>query len=367
MTEQTTHHPFGPSSLERRFLCPWSAKAEHGLPEDENPYAASGTRIHEAAAKYITEDVSPKLEDVAEQEAAEAICWKWDQFRSQHEINTAQAERRLVYKQPWGDEIYHGTADVVVNTDDAGVFIIDWKTGRRQVADASDNWQGAGYALALMQECNLAEVSVLFFNPVARQETRALFNDMATLNDQITAAIAKCETATEEDARPGLSQCRYCKAAKAGVCKMFIREASLRLNAMNSPMSEWTDDQASSELDRVKAAEKYIEAVKAEVLRRAARNGGVCGAWKVRERLGARKVKDVGGLFGAVENVVSEPEFMSICTIPVGKLETLWAQKRKTDNPDAKVRDLKADFKTITEPFMELGPSTTELYKEDAP
>ena len=79
-------NPYSASQLGRRFLCPGSAKAEEGLPEVESPEAASGTRIHRAAAVLDVRD--PGLEQV--NEAASAfdltedetdVLRSWIQFR----------------------------------------------------------------------------------------------------------------------------------------------------------------------------------------------------------------------------------------------------------------------------------------------
>ena len=79
-------NPYSASQLGRRWLCPGSAKAEEGLPEVESPEAASGTRIHKAAAVLDLIGAS----DIGILEAAEAfdlngdeteVLQGWLQFR----------------------------------------------------------------------------------------------------------------------------------------------------------------------------------------------------------------------------------------------------------------------------------------------
>lgn len=51
--EEMKHHPFGPSSFERRELCPGSYRMEMDLPSVESPDSQEGTRKHEEIAKAI--------------------------------------------------------------------------------------------------------------------------------------------------------------------------------------------------------------------------------------------------------------------------------------------------------------------------
>ena len=370
-SSSSKHHLYGPSSLERRSLCPWSAKAEMNLPEDTNPYAEAGTRIHAAAAAHVAEVEIPPLDGTDEQEAFEGIAAFWDRFKAEHEVLTVQAERRLALKTPWGEEIYHGTADVVANCAD-GAWIIDWKTGRRKVEDASDNWQGAGYALALMQECKLTEVNVIFFNPVARQETRARFDDMDTLFQQINGVLTKCDAAKAEDATPGEVQCRYCKAAKAGTCTMWLRWCAQRANYIRElpKLVDWPDEIVSSEMKRISEILKYYDVLKAEATRRAEANGGRCGALELREKSGARKVEDIDAVHDKVADVIGPDRFLSLCTIPVGKLETAWVEARKAMEPDRKLKvvDLKDELSELCGDAIGRGAPTKELvFKEAEP
>jgi hypothetical protein len=367
--DSSKHHLYGPSSLERRSLCPWSAKAEMNLPEDTNPYAEAGTRIHAAAAAYVMGQEPPKLESMEEQEAFEGIAAYWDRFRASHEVLTVQAERRVAFKTPWGEEIYHGTVDVIANCAD-GVWIIDWKTGRRKVEDAGDNWQGAGYALSVMQECKLTEVNVIFFNPVARQETTARFDDMDTLFSQINGVLQKCEAASSADAVPGETQCRYCKAAKAGTCIMWLRWSMQHLNVLSAKLEDWPDDIVSTELRRISEAQKFMDVLKAEAIRRAEANGGRCGSLELREKSGARKVEDIDAVHDKVADVIGPDRFLSLCTIPVGKLETAWVEARKAMEPDRKLKvvDLKNELSGLCGDAIGRGAPTKELvFKEAEP
>ena len=365
MDNSSKHHLYGPSSLERRFLCPWSATAEANLPEDTNPYAESGTRIHAAAAAYVTGQEPPKLESMEEQEAFEGIAAYWDRFRASHEVLTVQAERRVAFRTPWGEEIYHGTADVLANCAD-GVYIIDWKTGRRKVEDAGDNWQGAGYALAVMQECKLSEINVVFFNPVARQETTARFDDMDTLFTQINGVLRKCEAASSTDAVPGETQCRYCKASKAGTCVMWLKWSMARLSYTPN-ISEWPDDIVSSEMKRISEAMKYADVLKAEAIRRAEANGGRCGSLELREKQGPRRVEDIDAVADKVANVIGQDKFLSLCTVPIGKIEAAWVEERKRMEPGKKLKvvDLKNELSELLGDAIGRGSPSKELvFKE---
>jgi len=50
------HHPFSPSQLYRRVLCPGSYRMEEGLSDTSSPEAAEGTMLHREVAWRGTND-----------------------------------------------------------------------------------------------------------------------------------------------------------------------------------------------------------------------------------------------------------------------------------------------------------------------
>ena len=61
------HHPFSPSSLERRIACPGSYLLEKNLPPmPENPDAAEGTRLHAACATGDLTGLDPEQRELVE-------------------------------------------------------------------------------------------------------------------------------------------------------------------------------------------------------------------------------------------------------------------------------------------------------------
>ena len=54
MEEIMNHHPFGPSSLERRELCPGSWRLEKDLPPVETKDSIEGTELHKSIADLIS-------------------------------------------------------------------------------------------------------------------------------------------------------------------------------------------------------------------------------------------------------------------------------------------------------------------------
>lgn len=364
------HHLYSPSSMERRYLCPASAKAEKDMPEFTSDAAESGTRIHEQASLLINQlangeiKVEP-LADVAEQEKAESIRDFFLREKIAMDGTTVfLTEHKVTYGTPMVHELFNGTVDAIMKREDGSVDIFDWKTGMNPVDEADSNWQGAMYAIAAMQGCLATEARVVFYNPTIKQTTRAEFNvgDMKLIEERVIDVIGKCEP---EDAPcvAGLKQCRYCKAALGGTCAAF-REWMARQTAVpKTSISDMDDATLAQEYERVTSpVKKYADALKAEMLRRAKENG-TCGGYEIKVREGARQITDLQGLYNAIQEIVPYDEFVRICKVPVTALLNLYGDKYRKLQPDIQAKEIKGFFGDVSEPFMGRGESTETLVK----
>ena len=115
----------------------------------------------------------------------------------------------------YGETLYTGTADVLIERPDDSATLIDWKTGRRAVEEASDNLQGAAYALAAMQQHGYKAVEVIFYNPVIHQVTSHTYtvDGGVEVARQIVAIIEACKD-PNAPCKPGEEQCRYYPRAR---------------------------------------------------------------------------------------------------------------------------------------------------------
>lgn len=163
----TGHHLYGPSSLERRALCPASARLEKDLPNTESPYAAEGTMLHKVVAFWIniraTGTMPPGVDKLTlEQREVCRRCYEFAQSVIPDRA-TVYIEQKISLKN-WTTELLNGTPDIVAD-DGETLVVIDWKFGRNPVAPADENLQGAGYAAMGMQTYKRRRAVVYFFQP----------------------------------------------------------------------------------------------------------------------------------------------------------------------------------------------------------
>lgn len=216
------HHPFGPSSLRLRQLCPASYQVEQGLADVENEYSRKGSDLHALIAKAL--NTTGKLTVYSEEEHAVLTkCIKYINKTLGDSI-FEHTEKELKYIAENGEILFYGTSDVVAKAEDGTLVIIDWKTGRGRVPLVKDNLQMKAYALAAMQEYGEEKVKACIYNPTINQRSSFTFKNKAKLEEEILAIIAACK---EEDPEivPGFEQCRFCLGSVHDKCIEGIKQS----------------------------------------------------------------------------------------------------------------------------------------------
>lgn len=317
----TTHHPFSPSCLERRFLCPASYLQEKDLPSVDNPEASLGTRLHALIAERaktgcITQPLSEEESNIVENAISLLTSYMYG-------CEAIFVEEPLEYYAD-GKLVYNGTADIVILFKDK-VIIIDWKTGHREVTEAENNWQGAAYALAAMQKFGRSKAEVVFYNPVIFQKSATTFDNWKVLDTQIRGLIAKCE---QPDAQlvSGDKQCRYCKASIHGTCPLLCRSladiTSSEVALSNSPeqmIENLPDEKLIDFYEKCKLLEP-LQKKADEVVRARCRAKGSLGQYSLKVIAGARQILDLQAAYN-LSNLETK-KFLECCTVSVPKLET---------------------------------------------
>ena len=326
--ERPTHCEWGPSALARLDKCPGSLRLSSNLAETESEDASRGTRIHAIAARLILGGKPDDTDDPAELELAMKIA---DYAKSEIEAVGAlevHVEQEVEYSLFPGEVLFWGTSDMILVCADC-VRVYDWKTGFRPVTEAENNLQGAAYALAAMQGYRRDTAIVTFFNPAISQLTTAEFGDTTALALEISKVI---RNAQKDDApcNPGEEQCRYCRAAAAGVCaaRLAVVGAAngIAHDGMVAPLAEWQDAQLAGWHERLQIAAKFAEQVKSEMIRRC-QQSGECFGYEAREQSGGRDARDICQAWFAVSDDVQQSEFLECCALSVSKLKTLYSSK----------------------------------------
>ncbi len=363
----SSHHPFGPSSLRRRELCPASYRMEEDLPDaPASPDSARGTRIHAAIADLVagTDIDEASLAD----DELEAVQWAVQWLRDEFSGWTLMPEVRLSCDY-CGEELYYGSADIVaVHPDgpDHGLAVVDWKTGRAGVADAADNVQLAAYALAAMQTYGAERCRVWIVNPCTGHYTDTMHDDPAGVAEYIRRVIQACY-ASELPCRPSAEACRYCRANAAGVCPGMGRryEALVTVSNRDEELDRWPDNRLAEFVRGCGVIRVMAAAAEEELRRRCVVRGSVAG-WSVRPRNGARRVVDPDGLVAVLNgNGFDLAEHAGCLRIDAAETERQFSEFAVRSGQSATKKEARAWYGTLSAPYIE-QVSTPVLVDERA-
>lgn len=320
------HHPFSPSCLERRDLCPGSWEVEAAIPDMTTPEASSGTRIHEAVAYGLSlkdgQSVGVVLQDNEKELTEKCLSFARNYIADGQEM---LVEQPLAFYDEGSEEpLYTGTADVVL-VGKQSVTIIDWKTGYSPVVEAANNLQGAAYALAAMQQWSKSSATVIFYNPRIGQETAHTFENWRGIRDEIKAIIDKCKS-PERQLCTGEKQCKYCKGALSGSCPA-LQAHTLELSAsvqvgLIEQLKGLSDEKVLNLFESCKPAQKLIDAIESEIKERAEKNGS-CGDYTIKLVSGGYECKDIQQTFRV--SGLAPDKFLDCCSVSLPKLKKQYA------------------------------------------
>ena len=324
------HHPFSPSALERRDLCPGSWEVEAAIPDMTTPEAESGTRLHKAIADLINTNslLMPENSGYTPEEAE--ICEKAVHLYHEEQarygrICKVYVEQELeFFDEGQTEPLYRGTADVILVFPDS-VTVIDWKTGFNPVQEAANNLQGAAYALAAMQHFSKSKAAVIFYNPRIGQRTAHDFTNWKGIRDEIKAIIDHCKS--EPTLKPGENACKYCKGALSGSCPALQTQTlGLSVSAkagLIEQLKDLSDEKALELFEACKPAQKLIDAIEAEIKERTEKNGS-CGDYTIKMVSGGYECKDIQQTFRV--SGLSPDKFLDCCAVSLPKLKKQYAE-----------------------------------------
>lgn len=317
-----THHPFGPSSLNRRMLCPGSYRMEDGLPETESEEANEGTRLHAVMA-----GADPG--DWMDGEQQELIEWAGDKVRELDIIpGTERREERLVLMDgrkvlSFGSPDLYGMQSAYALAPPTPL-VVDYKFGRGDVPEPAENIQMADYSAMVMRKLRESACLAVIIQPRLRRMDSYLYTDMPG----IVATIRKIRAASEaEDAPlvPGEEQCKYCRAklvcpALQAKCKALAERAPADVIPYAAPA------QLAEMYDRWKLAERFGKALKTRI-REVCEAEGECAGLYLKPKAGDRSITDPEGAFGLLSGALTADEFLACSAVSVSQLEAKYAAK----------------------------------------
>ena len=306
------------SSMERYQLCPGSYMAERGLPEATSEDAETGNRIHavlagDAVTTPLTDDEERTME-ACRRQAEDLITETVPGNDAIHE------ERRLWFGNQWS-----GKPDVVaVDCIFADGLVIDYKTGRGEVASAEGNMQLRALAVLAAEEHKLDRVTVAIVQPLAGPPSVCLYaaGDLKTARNEVLGII---DAIRRPDAPriPSAKACQYCKAKGTERCPESIAAVeSLPLEVSRDGREiVLTPERLAELLEKLPMVEKVIEAIRGKA-RRMLEAGETVPGWALKPGAERETITDPTTVYNrAAAAGVNSESFMACVSVTKGKLK----------------------------------------------
>lgn len=357
------------SNIQRRRLCPGSARMEAGLGQEDSEYSEEGKFLHSQFMRPHSDECTPdQLEALT---LAEFYADKhFEKLRRNFAVPESADyidEREVGY---WlygasGEPVYPGHADLIRTWPRYQVRgIIDAKFGYLDVEDAADNDQLASYFVMAHQQVAVGITGVCIVQPrnFGPRITEAIYYavDVTKTRNDLVRIVLESEK-PDAPVIPGKTQCHFCKAKAK--CEAYQSFAKIRY-----PLAVETLDNSQLERlhDAIKAAEAIQGDVQAEMRRRLA--DGTLPGWKLRNTGDTTTVTKPSGLFLSLKDYFRDnPNFTAKKFDECRKLEwgkfnalikdlTGWSDKRA-----------KAFVKDFTAPYVERIPKEKAVVRGNAP
>ena len=305
------------SSMERYQLCLGSFAAEQGQPDQPSSDAESGNRIHAALAG---ETVNPPLTD--DEERTAESC----KIQAEALIHNTVEDGGVILRETriWHiGEGWSGKPDVVaLSACGKRALVIDYKTGRGEVADATSNMQLRALAVLVADEYWADEVTVAIVQPLAGPVSTCTYDSAAL--DIAREEIARIiEGIHKPDAQriPSAKACKYCRAKS--VCpeaQKLATDAPLMVSRNGRELSI-TPERMAEFLEQIPAIEAVVEAVQAKAKRMLEADPASVPGWTLKPGAVRESITDPAQVFGRFLALGgTQEQFMPAITVAKTKL-----------------------------------------------
>lgn len=333
------------SNFERLAACPgswWWAKQAPEAEETED--AATGTRIHAYLAGEITADKLTE-EEIHTATACDSAAWEFLRSRGLTPEDPIHKERRFWFEDLSASRIFSGKADLFARKG-AMAAIIDYKTGRGDVAPAPENLQLRALVACVACEEFLSSVEVAIVQPWASPRVTVAIYDGFAIGRAIAEALEIVRRATTDEGKTTVAgeHCKYCPAkglcpaTKAAVQTMAVTTTDRGARELMSPADKLAFWKACN------LAIEIAESFKSHVKRALEEDPGCIPGLTLKPGAVRTKVTDVSTLFQRMNQRFGVPgdAFANACSITKTDLKELTrsATGKKGKELDATVAEL---------------------------
>lgn len=317
------HYRYSPSGAYRWFCCPGCLRAQDGIPDSGNKYAAEGTLAHEVGAALLM--AKPKTPACTEEMFAHC-----EAYRDTVQDFFAPAKTRLWVEREILSEVipdFGGTIDAIVwNEIEKELILFDLKYGKGVQVFAESNLQLLCYAALAMELPEFAEAKTI---KMYIYQPRADVNNPLRGDHTTPQAIAvwREKTLLPAIAAAGKSNaplcagdwCRWCRAfGSCSQARDTVQDAAM-VKLKGSPIAPPEPESLNPEqmrrvLDFAETLQAWVKAVEAEGIARLARGEKIEGR-KLVQKSTHRKWIDANEAAKALEKyghaIWTAPELIS--------------------------------------------------------
>ena len=357
-TTPRQHHEFSPSRLQQYSLCPGSYWMQKGLPEQPSAAADEGTMLHVAVATGKIDNLTPEQMELVEMCMSlrmELLHKGYHHYGSEVHLVVKDADGKVL-TEGWADDVFvsyvPGSCTVVEKA-----IAVDYKFGWTRVVEAKENTQTCTYALALHQLFECPIVEAILFQPRIHFRSSYEFIEWPAILVNIKDIIEAARSSKYMWLKPSEAACRYCRARLA--CPAF------RINFQNMQAAASSYDLTNPTIlerlyDASKGVKKFLGEIE-DAVKTMIEATGRCGKYGFKITDGKREVISLTDMFQRCSDYISQGEFLDLCSIPLGKLESLVADRIKTE------ADTRGEKITKTEAKRRFFDATRDLVKNGKP
>ena len=338
--EPRRHHEFSPSRLEQFFLCPGAYHMQKNIPEQPSEAAAEGTMLHAAVATGKMDGLTDEQKDLVQQclDFREQLMREYDMRHYGSEVHLQVFKDDKLLTEGWADDVLvrckEGT-NIVEHC-----IVIDYKFGWTPVTPADANIQAGGYCSAAMLKFCCESSEAYIFQPRIHKTTNCRYTDAPAMIDNIEQIIEKAKS-ENLILRPSEAACRYCRARLA--CPAF------RMKFQGLAASKGTVDMTNPKvLEALYDASKDVKSFLREIedaVRTRIEIDGSCGKYGFKMSDGKREVSSLADMYQRCSDYISQCEFLGLCSVTLGKLESLVADRIVAEAATRGEKVTKADAK----------------------
>jgi len=357
------HALLSPSGADRWMTCPGSALLTKDLPEETSEYAQEGTNYHLLAQlcleqeKDALEFVGMPFEDetVVTEENAEYVQIYIDHIRQETaKGGTVVIEDKLPLAQITGEKDAEGTSDCTIIRDDV-VVVRDLKFGRGVAVKAENDRQLKMYALGAIEKHQMwdlvKEVDLGICQPRLTSEISQVtipIDELKMFKQEVQIVarpiLKALQTGEKLPLNPSEKACKFCKAAKAGICDaltLTVRNAAEEgfenldepkiIQTTKGPVTVSEADRLGEMMKLADLAEIYVKGVRAAVESSLLASKPVTGYKLVQGRKGPRQwTKEEVAEEILKKKRVKQEEMYTFKLITPTKAEKKWAKAKPT-------------------------------------